>query len=106
MKDYHEYKKVYIGDSDCAALTLSGFVKDKGLVATILNFNIDSSYHAYIVDENAEIGSHYVLKATFNSWVKIFDDNELVCTLGGDVIEFYRAGDAGCIIRVDNSKQG
>ena len=67
MKDYHEYEKQYIGDSDCAALTLSGFVKDKGLVATILNFNIDSSYHAYIVDENAEIGSHYVLKATFNS---------------------------------------
>lgn len=99
-RDYHDYEKILLGCSDIAALTLTGIKDEIGLTSQILHFNIDACYKAYLVDENAEIGGHYHKVAEFEAWVKVYDDDELVRTLRGRKIEFFRAGDAGCIVKV------
>lgn len=102
MENYKECPVAYIGDSDIAALILVGYrngSKD-GLVTEPLYFGMDGSYKAYIVDEETEIGKHYKLKATFNYWLKIYDDDELVHNIKAKEIKIYRAGDMGCIIQI------
>lgn len=100
MKSYKEYPKKYLGGSDYAALTMVGCKENTGLTSAILHFGEDGIYDAYFVDENAEIGSHYELIATFNYWIKIYDDYNLTTSLSGSTINIYRAGDYGCIIQV------
>lgn len=102
MKDYHEYKKQYIGGSDIAALILVGIGGEDGLVCQILDFGGDGGYDAYIVDEDAEIGSHYELVGKYTDWLKIYDDQTLVKEFDADLIEVYRAGEFGCVIKVIN----
>lgn len=110
MKSYKEYEKVFIGDSDIAALTFVGITKD-GLKANILNFGSDGRYNAYVVDENAKIGDHYTLEmefetsSGFKAWVKIYDDEELTKDYSADKIRVYRAGDFGCIIQLIGKKE-
>lgn len=100
MKTYKEYPKKYLGGSDYAALTMVGCKENTGLTSEILHFGEDGIYDAYFVDENAEIGNHYELIATFNYWLKIYDDYNLTTSLSGSIINIYRAGDYGCIIQV------
>ena len=103
MKSYKEYKKVYIGGSDVAALTVTG-CGDDGLKAEILGFGADGWYDAYLVDKNAEISSHYSLETTFRTWINIYDDDRRtfhIYTKPRSEIKIYRAGDFGCIIQVD-----
>ena len=91
MRSYKEYEKVYLGGSDVAAITVTGCGED-GLKAEI-----------YLVDENAEIGSHYKLDATFNTWINVYDDDERTYHIypsPGAEIKIYRAGDFGCIIQI------
>jgi hypothetical protein len=66
----------------------------------VLDFGEDGVYGAYIIDENTEIGSHYSKVATFNDWLKIYDDDELTYKVYAEEINIYRAGDFGCIIQV------
>ena len=100
MKNYKNYKKVYIGESDIASLTLRAPTK-----AHILKFGSDGCYEAYIVDGKAEIGNHYKLDFTCNHWLKIYDDFELVKTFKADEIKVYTVGSFGCIIQLINQKE-
>lgn len=53
MKNYHECEKVYIGDSDIAALVFVGMMDEKPwLKAQMIMFNIDASYRAYVINGN------------------------------------------------------
>ena len=99
MKNYKEYERKYIGGSDIAALVLVG-CDENGAKTQLLDFGGDNSYMAYIVDENAEIGAHYKEVATFNYWLKIYDDHERTFSVYAKEIKIYRAGDYGCIIQI------
>lgn len=103
MKNYKEYGKVYIGSSDIAALTIVG-MSDQGLTAKIIDFREDGIYTAYIIDDKGIVGDHYTKVATFNTWIKIYDDEGLKKELKVDIdkkIEIYRAGMRGCIIKYE-----
>ena len=104
MRDYHEYKKVYIGDSDIATLILVG-CGDDGVKAIPLHFGEDANYQAYIVDEQASIGEHYELKAEFDTWMKVYDDHSFVREFVARKIKVYRAGMRGCIIQLLNDSE-
>jgi hypothetical protein len=102
MKNYKEFEKEYIGGSDIASLILAGYVEDKGLELKELSFGEDGSYHAYVVDKDTEIGSHYTKVAEFESWMKIYDDEKLVKSFEARKIIVYRAREMGCIIQLIN----
>lgn len=100
MKNYKLYEKKFIGASDVAALTLTGCKDGEGVVAQVLNFGEDGAYSAYIVDDDAIIGSHYSEVATFSNWLRVFDDDEKTADFSGSIIKVYRAASMGCIIQV------
>lgn len=99
MKSYKDFEKQYIGSSDIASLILVGCDKNR-LSLKELHFGQDASYQAYIVEGKAEIGSHYHKVAEFESWMKIYDDEELVKQFIGKNIIVYRAAEMGCIIQI------
>lgn len=100
MKTYKDFNKKFIGESDIASLTLRSETS-----CAALNFGMDAAYMAYIVTEEAEIGSHYKLIFEGKSWLKIFDDTELTFFARADKINIYRAGELGCIIQlIGNAK--
>ena len=101
MKSYKEYEKSWIGGSDGAALLMYGPVADgDGCKALELKFTEDGDYRAYIVDGEAEIGTHYKKVAEFRGWVRIYDDESLSYKADADRINIYRAGDLSCIIQL------
>ena len=102
MKTYKDFEKIYIGSSNIACLVLVGCkINQKGEAlgasTELLHFGEDGLYNAYYVTEPCEIGEHYRKVATFNSWLKIYDDFERTFYEYGD-FNIYRAGDFGCII--------
>ena len=100
MKTYKEFSQISIGDSDVACLILAG-CGEEGVCTSVLNYGEDGEYYAYIVDEpDVEIGSHYRLVAEFSSWMRIYDDDEMIARFDGDKIRVYRAGDFGTIIHI------
>lgn len=100
MKNYKEFDKKFIGFSDYATLLLAGPRKGEGLSAQFVHFGGDGRYSAYIVSGEAEIGEHYSLVAEFDYWLKIYDDETMVCSFSADHIKIYRAADFGCIIQL------
>lgn len=105
MKAYKEYEKRIIGESDIATLILVGVEKENGLKLSTLNFGEEGVYKAYIVDENAIIGNHYTKIATFNKWVRIYDDFGLTYKIHAEEVNVFRAGEFGCIIQtIRNNK--
>lgn len=102
MKSYKDFPKISIGTSDISTLIMIGFTNKVYLMP--LYFGHDGTYNAYLVkrkeNETVEIGSHYTKIATFNYWLKIYDDQ--VCTFNEDAkeINIYRSGEFGCIIEV------
>lgn len=101
MKNYKDFEQTFIGASDVAALVMWGWKDDQGLVTKTLHFGGDGSYRAYVVEgEDVQIGSHYRLVASFNSWLKIYDDDELTYSENAREFRIYRAGDFGTIIQV------
>lgn len=100
-KTYKDFKTVHLGCSDIATLIMDGCRKDKGMEPQHLYFGEDGSYSAYLVDDpDAEIGSHYSHVATFEKWLKIYDDEGLVFRCDAREIKVYRAGEFGCIIQL------
>ena len=69
LHSYKEYNKEYIGSSDYSSLILVGC--ENGVKTFALNFGEDSNYYAYIVDNKAHIGSHYMKVAEFTAWLKM-----------------------------------
>lgn len=100
MKTYKDFEKQYIGSSDITSLILAGYKEGEGFVTMPLHFGQDASYNAYIVEGEAEIGSHYEKRAEFESWMKIYDDEELVKSFKGNKIIVYRAAEMGCIVQI------
>lgn len=101
MKSYKEYGKWWIGESDIATLVCVGIdEKEDDIETFFLEFSGDGEYYAYIVDEEAEIGSHYKLVHTFTYWCRIYDDSSKTCEVSGKKINIYRAGDFGTIVQV------
>ncbi len=100
MENY-KAKKISLGGSDIAALTMTGF-GDEGVYATMLKFNGNGEYFAYVVNEATLIPADYVLEATFTHRLTIFDDERLVYSVRADKIEVYRTGEYGILIRVCN----
>lgn len=101
MKTYKDFERMYIGSSDIASLVMVGYAKGKGVSSTMLKFGKDDSYSAYIVTgEDVTIGAHYQKVAEFKSWLKIYDDEELVRQFEAAKIIVYRAGLLGCIIQL------
>lgn len=98
MKNYHEYPRVYMGCSDIASLILVGCTPT-GVGVSGLRFGGDGTYHAYFVDEDAEIGTHYYEVARYTHWFRVYDDLGLQHTLAADEIIVYRAGEYGCVVQ-------
>lgn len=103
-KTYKDFEKKYIGDSDYAALTLTGCDQMVGIKTQLLTFDGDDAYHAYIVTEDIEIPEHYEEAATFERWMRVYDDYELTAYIQADKITVYRAGLFGCIIKAINQR--
>lgn len=99
MKSYKEYPKRAIGYSDISSL----IVRSPEGVGEIY-FGSDGSYTAYIVDGDAEIGSHYKEVYQCKRKLKIYDDDECTARIFGDDIRVYRAGEKGIIIQTINYK--
>ena len=101
MKNYKDFEQEYIGESDIATLILVGCRGEEGLKTEQLHFGEDGCYRAYIITEpDVVIGSHYKKAATFNHWLKIYDDDEKTFEKHAKEINIYRAGDFGCIIQI------
>ncbi len=100
MKNYKEFEQRFIGNSDISTLILVGCNGEEGLKTEQLHFGEDGSYKAYIVNSETEIGSHYMKVATFNHWLKIYDDEGLTYGVEAEAINIYRAGSFGCIIQI------
>jgi len=99
MKNYKDFAKQYIGCSDIASLILVG-CDENGLSLKELHFGQDSTYHAYILKGEVEIGGHYHKVCEFETWLKIYDDFGLVTTFKSEKIIVYRAAEIGCIIHL------
>lgn len=95
MKNYKDFEKKSIGSSDIASLTVRS-----GMKVAPLNFGEDGAYSAYIVTEDAEIGSHYKLTFEGKGWISIFDDTMLTFEARADEIKIYQAGAFGCIVQL------
>lgn len=97
MKNYKNFEKVYIGDSDMAELV----VRAPGEVS-LLKFGKDSSYKAYECFGDVIIGEHYKKVFSGKIWLMIYDDDELTYKKykpeGYEFYDIYRAGEHGCVI--------
>lgn len=106
-KNYKDFKKIYIGESDRAELTLRFFNNEKRAIDYQgLHFGGDNAYNAYLInDENVEIPEHYNL--VFESrtpWLDIIDDTNIITFDNIENLKIYRAGDYGCIIILKHLK--
>lgn len=102
MNKKYKEETTALGASEIAALALVG-MKDGKLCAEILNFGTDGCYNAYVVkDKDISTPPHYDLICTWDTWLKIYDDEQLVFYHHKykSKIEVYRAGDFGSIIRI------
>lgn len=94
MKDHHEYKKIPLGESDVASLTLRG-----GMGSHVLDFGEDGGYSAYLVDEECEIPDHYDRIWSCSAWLWIYDDTRRTVRIDAYEIRIFRCGMKGCIIQ-------
>lgn len=103
--NYKEFNEISIGISYIATLIMVGCPVENSneLITKPLYFGADGDYKAYYINED-DIPEHYEKVAEFSTWLKIYDDNELTTTIRGELIEVFRAGDFGCIIKVSNKK--
>lgn len=95
MRHYDDFRQVRLGSSDIASLTLRA-----PRSSSILDFGIDASYRAYLVDEECVfIPLKYEKVFECKGWLKIYDDEGLSQIIEANRIEVFRCGDCGCIIK-------
>ena len=104
MKTYKDFEKKYIGSSDIASLVMVGCREGEGVKTELLRFCEDGCYNAYIVfqtdKDEINIENHYKKVATFNHWLKIYDDDGKTFYKHAKEFNIYRAGQYGCIIQI------
>ena len=106
-KVYRDYRRVYIGESERAELTLRFFnFEKKAIDHKGLHFGGDNAYSAYLIqDEEVEIPNYYQLVFENNSpWINIIDDMNVITLNNLENVKIYRAGDYGCIICLKHLK--
>ena len=101
---YKQYS-IRLGESDIASVILAGCDDSSrtGTKARFLRFRGDGSYNAWLCDDSIEVPEHYKLIHKCHTWLKVYDDSELVVKIyaGYEVpIKVFRAGDYGCLIKV------
>lgn len=101
-KSYKDFNQTYIGTSDYSKLVTVGCGMLGNVHAEILGFGEDNDYYAYVVDDSATIGEHYIPVFEYYNWMKMYDDNGLVNEFNAKRISVYRAGKYGCIIQLIN----
>ena len=84
-----------LGFSDIARLIISS---PKGVQE--LKFGSDGTYNAYIVSSDMVIPNHYSHIMSCEGWMKVYDDEGLTWEKYADKIDIFRAGDFGCILKV------
>lgn len=98
---WYKDKSESIGCSDIATLLFFGLDKDYEFVTKAMHYGGDGRYKAYIVNDKALIPDHYKLEASFEHWLRIYDDDEKTLEIKADHIEVYRSGDYGTLIYHD-----
>lgn len=103
----HKSAFVNLGDSDIAQLTMLGYSPEQGATPKALKFGGDGSYRAWIVDNEGLVPDYYTLVAEYDTWLKIYDDDDLVfyCYRHDAAIKVYRAGEYGCLICITTKKR-
>lgn len=116
MKTCKDFERLYLGSSDISSLVMRGCtlklspewygegadrLPEYAKVAEV-HFGSDGDYSAYFVDEEAEVGAHYTKVLTATKWLAIYDDGGRVVEIKAPVIEVYRAGDFGIIVKAVN----
>lgn len=104
--NHHLYETKDLGVSDISTLIAVGMTPDSErtsltdwLKTATIHFGEDGCYKAYIVDEDCDIPAYYSLVSEFKTWLKVYDDRKVVCSLRAEKIKIYRAGEFGCIIQ-------
>lgn len=103
-----------LGGSDIAQLTMVGCKTDVGPVPMPLKFDGDGAYQAWLVQDPSLVPDHFALVADFevmydsgehttrlSTWLKIYDDFELVAEFAGKRISVYRADEYECLICIE-----
>lgn len=99
-KNYHDCKRLYLGESDIAQIILR---TNNG--AKAIDFGGDGEYQAYFDDgENAVIPAYYACVVdVICAWAWIYDDDSRTQKINfkKDMrLRVYRAGEYGCIIQI------
>lgn len=95
MRDHHSYPMVSLGGSDIASLIL----RAPGKLSDLF-MGEDGEYSAYVVDEECLIPSRYTQAFECESWLRVYDDENMVKKFRGDVIRVFRCGAFGIIIQI------
>lgn len=103
MANYKE-NTISLGYSDIASLVVVGYIEGKGAVPEMLSLGGDGTYKGYIVTKPEMVPEHYKKVLEYKSWIRIYDDTQMVYSVNADKISVYRAGDFGILILVENEK--
>lgn len=106
-KHYKDYPLRNFGYSDIASLVCVYFDNDENRVKTCtFGIGSDGSYRGRVVYNDVDIPDHYYKQMTLNaSWLKLYDDREVVMTLNHEAIyDIYTAGEHTVLINVKRLK--
>lgn len=73
-KPYWAYRRIRLGESDVAALTLTG-CSDGEITAHILPMGKDGDYYGYILESGDGTPKGFEHFQTFTNWLHIYDDS-------------------------------
>jgi hypothetical protein len=97
-KPYWAYKRIPLGQSDVASLTLTG-CSDGELTAHILPMGEDGDYCGYVLEHGEGVPKGFEHFQTFSSWLHIYDDSRKTAGFHGPV-EVLRNEFGAVVIRM------
>lgn len=97
-KTYWPYKRIPLGQSDVASLTLTG-CSDGELTAHILPMGEDGDYCGYVLDHGDGVPKGFEHFQTFSNWLRIYDDARKTAGFHGPV-EVLRNEFGAVVIRM------
>lgn len=106
-KNYKDYPFRDFGYSDIASLVIVCFDNDEyEMTCSFLNLGSDGNYRGRVVYNDVDIPSHYTKQKVINaSWLKLYDDSELVFYSSKEAIyEIYTAGERTILINIKETK--